>query len=67
MARPKRVEGEKAARERMEDAFWNMLSEMPYHEMTGKELRGRAGVSHNTFYYYYISSYRSAATSFPSR
>lgn len=55
MARPKRVEGEKAARERMEDAFWNMLSEMPYHEMTGKELRGRAGVSHNTFYYYYES------------
>lgn len=55
MARPKRVEGEKTARERMEDAFWDMLAEMPYHEMTGKELRGRAGVSHNTFYYYFES------------
>ena len=53
MARPKRVEGEKTAYERMEDAFWEMLAEMPYHKMTGKELRERAGVSHNTFYYYF--------------
>ena len=53
MARPKRVEGEKTAYERMEDAFWDMLAEMPYHDMTGKEVRVRAGVSHNTFYYYF--------------
>ena len=53
MARPKRVAGEKTAYERMEDAFWEMLAEMPYHKMTGKELRERAGVSHNTFYYYF--------------
>ncbi|MDO4532206.1 MAG: TetR/AcrR family transcriptional regulator [Coriobacteriia bacterium] len=53
MARPKRVAGEKTAYERMEDAFWEMIAEMPYHKMTGKELRERAGVSHNTFYYYF--------------
>lgn len=53
MARPRRDSGEKPAIERMEDAFWEMLSEMPYHEMTGKELRKRSGVSHNTFYYYF--------------
>lgn len=53
VARPKLAEGEKSAYERMEDAFWSMLAEMPYHEMTGKELRGRAGVSHNTFYYHF--------------
>lgn len=55
MARPRRVEGVKTAQERMEDAFWEMLAEMPYHEMTGRELRRRAGVSHNTFYYHFAS------------
>ncbi len=53
MARPKQNTGEKTAMERMEEAFWNMLEEMPYTEMTCKELYGRAGVSHNTFYYYF--------------
>ena len=53
MARPRRTEGRPSAYERMEHAFWEMLSEMPYHEMTGKELRARAGVSHNTFYYHF--------------
>ncbi len=55
MARPRRIEGRKTALERMEDAFWDMLAEMPYHQMTGRELRARAGVSHNTFYYYFAS------------
>ncbi len=41
--------------ERMEDAFWDMLAEMPYHQMTGRELRARAGVSHNTFYYHFAN------------
>jgi AcrR family transcriptional regulator len=53
MARPKRVEGEKTAYERIEDAFWELLAQKPYHEMTGKQIRDRAGVSHNTFYYYF--------------
>lgn len=53
MARPKRVEGEKTAYERMEDAFWEMLAEMPYHKMTGKEICIRAKVSHNSFYYHF--------------
>ena len=34
MARPKRIEGEKTAYERMEDAFWEMLAEMPYNAST---------------------------------
>lgn len=53
MARPKRIAGVKTAYERMEDAFWEMLAEMPYHDMTSKELCVRAGVSHNTFYYHF--------------
>ena len=53
MARPRRDSGEKPAIERMEETFWAMLSEMPYQDITGKELRRRSGVSHNTFYYYF--------------
>lgn len=53
MARPRRVDGQKTAYERMENAFWEMLAEMPYHKMTCKELRSRADVSHNTFYYHF--------------
>lgn len=53
MARPKRIPGEKTARERMEDAFWEMLAEMPYDKMTGKEICARANVSHNSFYYHF--------------
>lgn len=53
VARPKRVEGQKGAYERMEDAFWEMLAEMPYRRMTGKEVCARAQVSHNSFYYHF--------------
>ena len=53
MARPKSSAGTKTAQERLEDAFWAMLAEIPYHEVTCKELRGRAGVSHTTFYYHF--------------
>lgn len=53
MARPKRIDGEKTAFERLEDAFWEMLAEMPYPKITGKEICIRAQVSHNSFYYYF--------------
>lgn len=53
MARPKCIEGEKTARERMEAAFWAMLAEMPYAAMTVREVCARARVSHNAFYYHF--------------
>lgn len=53
MARPKRIEGEKTARERIEEAFWAMLTEMPYEAMTAREVCVRAQVSHNAFYYHF--------------
>ena len=53
MARPKRIEGEPTARQRMEDAFWGMLADMPYHKMTSREVCKRSGVSHNSFYYHF--------------
>lgn len=53
MARPKRIEGEPTARQRMEEAFWKTLADMPYHKMTSREVCKRSGVSHNTFYYHF--------------
>lgn len=53
MARPKRIDGEPTAKQRMEDAFWDMLGDMPYHKMTSREICNRAGVSHNAFYYHF--------------
>ena len=53
MARPKRIDGEPTARQRMEEAFWDMLGDMPYHKMTSRENCKRAGVSHNAFYYHF--------------
>ena len=55
MARPRNDAEGKAAKERMEDAFWAMLAEMPYQEMTMSRLAKRAGVNHNTFYYHFAS------------
>lgn len=37
----------------MEDVFWAMMQEMPFSQITCKELYRRANVSHNTFYYYF--------------
>ncbi len=53
MARPKRVDGEPTAKQRMEDAFWDMLADIPYHKMASREICKRAGVSHNAFYYHF--------------
>jgi len=53
MARPRKDDGGVPAQQRLEDAFWAMLAEMPYREMTMGALARRAGVNHNTFYYYF--------------
>ena len=53
MARPKQDANTPSARERIETAFWEMLSEGPYMDITVSNLSRRAGVNHNTLYYYY--------------
>lgn len=51
MARPKRTEAN--AYERIVNAFWTMLAEMPYSKITISGLSHRAGVNHNLIYYYF--------------
>lgn len=53
MARPKREPGVPDARQRLADAFWDMLSEMPFSEMTVLGISARAQVNHNSFYYHF--------------
>ena len=54
MARPKAGDGP-SAKERIGQAFWDLLEEMPYQEITLGNLCKRAHVNHNTFYYHYKS------------
>lgn len=53
MARPKRNQDGPSARERIQEAFWALMDEMPYDAITVTTLAKRAGVNHNTIYYYY--------------
>lgn len=53
MARPKRDIKGKQAYERIEDAFWYLLSKMPYNKITIAGLRANAQVNHNLIYYYF--------------
>ena len=53
MARPKRDDRERTARERIEDAYWELLAQMPFEDITIRALAATAGVNHNLIYYYY--------------
>lgn len=55
MARPRKDAPEGPAKDRLDKAFWDMLAEMPFSEMTIKAISSRAHVNHNTFYYHYSS------------
>lgn len=49
MARPRKEDAGKA-RQALIDAFWELLAEIPYSDLSIRVLSGRAGVNHNTFY-----------------
>lgn len=53
MPRPKANQEGPSARERIEQAFWDLLEEKPYRDLTVRELAERAQVNHNTFYYHF--------------
>ena len=53
MPRPRYETGEKTARERLEDAFWECLAEKPFEKITVADVTKLAAVNRNTFYYHY--------------
>ena len=53
MARPKRDTETPDAKARLEDAFWELMEDPGYNEMSIAMLAKRAGINHNTIYYHY--------------
>ncbi|AYD90195.1 TetR/AcrR family transcriptional regulator [Actinomyces lilanjuaniae] len=55
VARPRADLGEDSARNRIKDAFWGILSQRPYADVTIKRLAREARVNHKTIYYHYAN------------
>ncbi len=55
MARPAYRDDQPTARERMREAFWELLEHEGYGRITVKALASQANVNPNTFYYHYAS------------
>lgn len=55
MGRPKKDQNGASARERIEQAFWDLLEKTPYRRLSVRAISERAQVNHNTFYYYFES------------
>lgn len=53
MARPKYDAGAPTAKERIAGAFWSLMEQMPYDEITLAAITKAADVNHNTLYYHY--------------
>lgn len=53
MSRPKSNAPGPSAKKRIEEAFWRLLEEMPYDNISIKQLAAQANVNHKTIYYYY--------------
>ena len=65
MPRPRADQEGPTARERIEQAFWDLLEREPYGEITVRELASEAGVNHNTFYYHFDSIEDLASSAVP--
>ena len=55
MARPSYDKDQPTAKSRLKEAFWQLLAENRYSQITVKKLANSAQVNPNTFYYHYDS------------
>ena len=55
MARPSYDKDQPTAKSRLKEAFWKLLAENRYSQITVKKLSSSAQVNTNTFYYHYDS------------
>lgn len=53
MARPKKADRNAMATVRIEDAFWKLLGEMNYSDITVLRISQESGTNRNSFYYHY--------------
>ncbi|MBR5260434.1 MAG: TetR family transcriptional regulator [Eggerthellaceae bacterium] len=64
MGRPRYEQGDATARDRLAEAFWAQLEEIPFEQMTARGVAAAAGVNHNTFYRHFDSLEDMAANLF---
>ena len=57
MARPRKDAAGPSAEQRIHQAFWELIAEMPLERITVGDLAARAGCNRGTFYYYYDDIY----------
>jgi len=53
MPRPKYLQDDETAREKLIGAFWDGIGDMPFHKLTVTEMIRRAGLNRNSFYYHF--------------
>lgn len=53
MARPRKADADQAATVRIENAFWNLLDEERYSDITVRLISRESGTNRNSFYYHY--------------
>ena len=53
MPRPRKDDPQSAATARIEAAFWRLLEEVGYPEITVRRVSQAAGANRNSFYYHY--------------
>lgn len=53
MARPKYLQNDLTAKEKLVEAFWEVLENSSFEKMTVSEITGKAKLHRNSFYYYY--------------
>ncbi len=53
MARPKKADRDAMATVKIEDAFWKLLGEMNYSDITVLRISQESGTNRNSFYYHY--------------
>lgn len=64
MGRPRKDQTGVSARDRLAQAFWELLEEQSFSDITIGQLSRRAGVNHNTFYYHFNNTEDMARTLF---
>lgn len=55
MARPKTNSQDIPARQRIKDAYWDLMQQQPFEQITVKQVLSAAHVSRTTFYYHFES------------
>ena len=57
MPRPRRDSEILPAKERLENAFWELLAERNYHKITVTDIAEDCGINRMTFYYHFRDIY----------